>query len=244
MAPETNLLERLRIARESAMTTKKLSSDFYLMENRLQYVIGLIQAMAVRRRYKLPAKEWHESVFSAAELTLNDFLNVLEQHPECFRRATSDKTEDKTEDKTGDKTDETDDKTDDEANEKADDEAEPISGADPVDKVTREMREWSLVYRRFIPKGPKDLRRPLEPAEVKMLVDIATSLHSKQYEREEDRKAFRRALIPAGASLIGAFAGAAAALFAASYKEKSAIIAGQNPPAITAPSVPEAPPAP
>jgi hypothetical protein len=54
-------------------------------------VIALIQAMAVRGDYKKSANDWHEDVFSGSRNSgIEAFLELLKQHPEFFRRATSD----------------------------------------------------------------------------------------------------------------------------------------------------------
>jgi hypothetical protein len=156
-------------------------SPYLANSGRLADVIAAIQAMGTYKFYKLSFEGWADRITANKNQALY-WKNVFEQHPEFFR----------------------------------------LDGArERASLVWRRQypkrfhvdleKHLSVVEYQALPEDQKDRvsREPLNPEDIKALVDTAINLHSRALESEHARKWW----IPLASSAIGGLLGAILGVF-------------------------------
>ena len=149
----------------------------YLKENRLGDVLAAIQTMGKYKFYKLDFKGWADRISGSAD-TAEHWKTVFREHPEFFRL--------------------------DSGRGKA---SLVLRRQHPkrydVDQQKEITREEFYAH----PDKSRISRSPLDPAEIAQLMETAIKLHAHALENRRDSKVIWNLLIPAVASLVGAFIG-------------------------------------
>jgi hypothetical protein len=163
-----------------------MSNSPYLKPNRLADVIAAIQFMAMNERSSQSCKQWAEAI-SGDELKEPYWRVIFQDHTELFRKSPDD----------------------------PDHYALIWRRALPRRYFRPEGKMLSQVEFDALPANQKKLasRPPVPEAQIKTLVDIAITLHSRQTDQHRDWRWWVPIVISFIGSLVGAFLGVLGAAF-------------------------------